>query len=365
MKKVIYYNSTLLKGGTNKYMVELIKSVDKSKFSFDVIIKDGDEVDEFMLNELTELGTNVYCAKGRFKDKILYLKNFFKNHKNEYDIAHINSTGQATGLISFLAKIYGKIKKVIFHSHMGGMDRKKSLIDKFGAFLMFKYSDVLASCSTEASKFMFGENFKNKHEVKVLNNSVDINKFTFNETTRKRVRDELKIKSDSFVIIHVGRFIRLKNQKFLIEVFNEIKKKKSNTMLLFIGDGELLNDCKKQVEELNLTSSVQFLGLKNNVYDYMQAADCFVMPSFYEGLPIVAVEAQASGLPCVLSDNISKETKIADKVDFMSLDASPKEWANAILNYINLERKSGQRFMEQHKFDHKSATLEIEKLYEA
>lgn len=363
MKKVIYYNTTLLKGGTDKYMFELIKNIDKTQFSVDVIVKDGDVFDEFMYNELTAMGTNVYLAKGGFKQRISYLMKFFKEHKNEYDIAHINATSEGTGLISLFAKKFGKVKKVVFHSHMGGIDRKKSIVDKVGTKLMFKHSDVFASCSTEASLFMYGKKFVEKNDVRKLNNSVDTKVFNYYPENRERVRKELNLLESDFVVLHVGRFAKQKNHEMLIDIFNEVVKKTPNSVLLLIGNGELFDVCKSKVENLGLIDKVKFLGLKNNVYDYMQAADCFVMPSVHEGLPIVAVEAQATGLPCVLSANISRETKLSENVNFIGIDEEPLTWADEILKFKNHARVSGENALREHKFDHSSAIKEIENLY--
>ena len=361
--KVIFYNTTLLKGGTDTYMFEVIRNIDKSKFSVDVIIKNGDKVDDFMFDELKKLGANVFLATGSFSARIKYLAKFFKLKKNYYDVAHINATSQGTGLISYFAKHYAKIPKVIFHSHMGGNDHKKDLVDKIGTHLMFKYSDVFTSCSNRASKFMYGENFLKKHEVKILKNSVDTNKFTFDPRIQEKIRLDLNIDKDTFVLLHVGRFAKQKNHKFLIDVFGEVLNKNQKSMLLLIGDGTLFDECKAQVQEMNLSDSVKFLGLKNNVNEYMQAADCFVMTSLHEGLPIVAVEAQATGLPCVLSSNISSETKLSENVEFVDLSLGKNNWAEKIISKKTKERKSGKETLTKHKFDKESAIAEIESLY--
>ena len=365
MKNVVLYNTTLLKGGTDKYMFELAINIDKTKFKVDVIIKNGDVVDSFLYEELKKNGVNVFLAKGSSKSRIAQLKNFFKENRNKFDIAHINATSEGTGLISYYAKKIGKVKKVVFHSHMGGIDRKKTIIDKIGKILMFRYSDVLASCSSLASEFMYGKNYNKKHDVKILKNSVNTNIFTYNEQTRSEMRKSLNLTEDDFVVLHVGRFAKQKNHAKLIDVFNELNERHQNTHLLLIGTGELLEECQQKVEELNLTDKVKFLGVKDNVQDYMQLADCFVMTSLHEGLPIVAVEAQACGLPCVLSSNISKETKLAENVEFVDLNDSSEVWVNEILKHNNKKRTSGEEVLKAHKFDHVSAIKVIEEIYES
>ena len=157
--------------------------------------------------------------------------------------------------------------------------------------------------------------------------------------------------------------MKQKNHHLLIDIFSEVVKRESNSVLLLIGSGEYFEEIKEKVANLNLNYKVEFLGLKDNVYDYMQAADCFVMPSLHEGLPIVAVEAQATGLPCVLSDNISKETKLSESVNFISNEESLAVWASEILKTRDIKRTSGESVLKEHKFDHDSAIKKIEDLY--
>lgn len=357
---VIYYNSTLLKGGTDTYMLDVIRNINKDKFHIDVIIKDGDNVDEFMLNELKSLGSKVVLAKGSFINRMIQLRKFFKTNKNKYQVAHINATSGATGIIAHFAKKNGKIKNIIFHSHMGGNDNGTSFIDKIGTNLIFKNSTTLVSCSKTASSFMFN---KKAADAIVLNNSVDTNKFKFCAKTRKQTRSNLNISNSDFVVLHIGRFTPQKNHKRLIEIFAEILKIEPTSKLILIGDGILYDETKQLAKSLNVDNNVLFMGLQNNVYEFMSAADCFVMPSIHEGLPIVAVEAQANGLPLVLSSNISNETKLASNVEFLSLSNSTKDWAEMILKTKNFERKSGEETIKKHKFDKESAIEVIEKLY--
>lgn len=357
---VIYYNSTLLKGGTDTYMLEVIRNINKEKFQVDVIIKDGDIVDEVMLEQLKSFGSNVFLAKGSFAKRMLFIRNFFKTTKGKYQVCHINATSQGTGIISYFAKKNGKIPKVIFHSHMGGNDHKPSAVDKIGARLMFKHSDKFASCSGEASKFMYG---KDANHAIILNNSVDTEKFKFNKFIRDKLRNELNISNDDFVILHVGRFAPQKNHKQLLSIFSEVLKLEPKAKLILIGDGILFEETKELAKTLEIENSVLFLGLKNNVNEFMSMADCFVMPSIHEGLPIVAVEAQANGLPMILSSNISTETKLADNVEFIDLDAPLETWAKLALESKKHKRHSNCNLLKNLGFDKSSAIKIVEKLY--
>lgn len=366
MKKtnVIYYNSTLSKGGTDMYMLEVVRNIDKSKFQVDVIIKDGDNVDKFMFDELTSHGAEVYLAKGSFYKRIMYLRKFFKTHRGKYDVCHINATSQGTGLVSYFAKNAGKIKKVIFHSHMGGNDHGQSIIDKIGTRLMSRYSTHYASCSNVASQFMYGSKFCEKNNIIKLNNSVDTIKFRYDEKLRKKIRKELQIKDKEFVILHVGRFAEQKNHKRLLGIFRAVLDVEQDAKLLLVGAGELFEKMQAYAQELEIDKNTIFLGLKNNVVDYMNVADCFLMPSWHEGLPIVAVEAQANGLPCVLSGNISRETKLTENVVFVELNDNNEIWAKAILESKNDDRLSAEQVLKSQNFDHSTAIKVIEKLYQ-
>lgn len=362
-RKILYYNSTLLKGGTDVYMLNIIRNINKSKFQVDVIIKDGDRFNQSMLDEIEELGSNVFFAKGTFFSRMKQIKKFFLTHKNEYDLIHINATSGATGLIAYFAKHYGKIQKVIFHSHMGGNDNGKSLVDKFGIWLMKKNTDILAACSMVASDYMFGNKIK-KDKVVLLKNAVDYKFFEYNSSNRRKLREKYNINESDFVILHVGRFVEQKNHKKLIEIFSNLLKKEPSSKLILIGEGLLEEKVKEQVQELNIEQSVMFLGVQNNINEFMSMADCLVMPSFHEGLPIVAVEAQASDLPLILSNNISKETKLTEKVEFISLDESLDVWSDNIIAYKSSKRNSNYDLFKTLGFDKEESIKIIEKLYE-
>ena len=359
---VIYYNSTLLKGGTDVYMLDLIRHIDKEKFQVDVIIKDGDKVDEMMLLELESLGSKVFLAKGSFLKRMLYLRSFFKKNKNKYQVAHINATSQRAGIVAYFAKHNGEIGKIIFHSHMGGNDNGKSFFDKIGFKLMLKNASNFAACSSEAREFMFEKKISDE-KVLILNNSVDTAKFKFDKSVRQEMRDRYGLASEDVAILHVGRFAEQKNHKKLILIFNEYLKERPSAKLFLIGDGVLFDEVVDQVNELEIGERVIFLRLQNNINEFMCMADCLVMPSIHEGLPIVAVEAQASDLPCVFSDAISREAKLIEDVSFVSLLASKSEWCKEINKNIKKDRKSNENLFKKLGFDKESSTKTIEELY--
>lgn len=362
-KRILFYNSTLLRGGTESYILGLIQNLSKDRFDVDLIIKNGDIIDDYYYGELKKVCNNIYLAKGSFFKRIMFLRKFFKTNAGVYDVVHINATSQGAGLISYFAKKIGKAKKVIFHSHMSGNDNKFDMVDRVGNKLLKKYSTDFVACSNLAAEFMFGSEFVKQNKITIFRNSVDTQKFTFNKNIREKLRTSFNLKEDDLVLLHVGRFVPQKNHKFLINVFNEVVKEKPNSYLLLIGEGELLKETKSQVAELGLELNVKFLGLKENVNEFMMMADVFVMPSVHEGLPVVAVEAQSTGLSVVFSKNITTEAKLIDNVKFIGLDESYQIWATEILRIKNNDRHEMSAELKSEGYESHSAAKIVEEFY--
>ena len=204
--------------------------------------------------------------------------------------------------------------------------------------LLKKYATDYFACSKLAGEWLFGKENVENGKVKIIHNAVDYQKFKMNEEVRNSIRKELNIE-DKLVIGHVGRFTNQKNHTFLIDIFNEIHKKNSNSVLMLVGIGEKEDEIKEKVKKLEIEQNVLFMGFQDNVNELMWAMDVFLMPSLYEGLPVVGVEAQATGMPCFMSkDVVTDEVKITEGVKFISLNETAEKWAEEILN-SDLERK--------------------------
>jgi glycosyltransferase involved in cell wall biosynthesis len=164
-----------------------------------------------------------------------------------------------------------------------------------------------------------------------LNNAVNVEEFLFNKEMRQKIRRELNV-HDELVIGHIGRFNKQKNHEFLIDIFKLVVEKRPDAVLVMAGEGNLKPQIEKKVADLGLSSNVRFLGVRSDIANLMQGLDLFLFPSLFEGLPVVLVEAQAAGLKCLISDSITKETNITERIEFASLGESPEEWANKILS---------------------------------
>lgn len=359
---VLYYNGSLSMGGTDRYMLDIVGGCDKNEFSFDLLIKTKENLSEVFFEEAQHYSNKIVFLGKNLISQIFNATKYFIKNCGRYDVFHINATSGSVGIFSFLAKGFGGTKKIIFHSHMGGNDHKKTVVDEVGILLAKICSNTLVACSLVASEYMFGKKKTNENKVFILNNSVDCDKFEFSIQEREKMRENLNLK-DKFVILNVGRMAPQKNHKKLIEVFNTLSKQDENAVLVLVGEGELEKEIKNLTALYSLNEKVVFLGNRSDVNLIMQASDVFVMTSIHEGLPIVAVEAQASSLPLVVSENISKETDIVGNATFISLDETNQLWADAIEKYRNCERVSTKKILAEKGFDRPSAIKIVEQLY--
>lgn len=353
-----------LGGGVESVVMNYYKNIDKNKIQFDFIC-DNDSTN-IPYGEIESLGGKVILIHPYQK--------VFKYHKElkkvlregNYKIVHSHiSTLSVFSL--FAAKCAG-VPVRISHSHSttNKMEKKKNLMKQ----VLRPFSKLFATdymcCSELAGRWLFGDKEYDKGNVYLLNNAIDLEKFKYDEIIRKEKKRELNIDNDTLVIGHVGRFVEQKNHRFLIDIFNEVHKQNNNSILLLAGQGPLMDEIKEKVKTLDLEQNVKFLGQRNDINELYQAFDVFCLPSLYEGLPVVGVEAQATGLLCYLSDDMTKETKVLDSTMFMSLNNSAKEWAdNIFLSFNKFKRKDTKKEISNNNFNIKNESYKLEcKYYE-
>ena len=349
-------------GGVEAVTINYYRNIDKNKVQLDFIC--DEDSTNIPYEEIEKMGGKVIIIPSYSKP--------FKYHKalksvlkeGNYKIIHSNINTLSVFSL-FAAKCAG-VPVRIAHSHSttNKKEKKKNLMKQ----VLRPFSRVFATdymcCSELAGRWLFGNKEYDKGNVYLLNNAIDLDKFKYNESLRKKKRKELGIKDDTLVIGHIGRFVAQKNHGFLIDIFNDIHKKNNNSILLLAGQGPLMEDIKNKVKELNLWDSVKFLGQRNDANELYQAFDVFLLPSLYEGLPVVGVEAQAAGLLCYLSDDMTKETKVLDITKFMSLNNTPEEWANNILDDVKkYKRIDTSKEMTAKNFNIKEEAKKLEEYY--
>lgn len=326
--RVAHIIGKMVGGGVESFIMNYYRNIDRNKIQFDFIIDSDSKV--VPRKEIENLGGRIIEIPP-YQKIFSYIKELKKVLKeNEYKIVH--SHLNALSVFPLYCAYSAKVPVRIAHSHSttNKKEWKKNIIKN----ILKPFSKVFATdyfaCSEHAARWLFGNKTFEQGKVSIIHNAIDVDKFRYNEEIRNKMRKELQIEN-KFVLGHVGRFVQQKNHDFLIDIFSEVYKENKNTVLLLIGDGPLEEKIKEKVNKLNLKDSVYFLGIKENVNEIMQAMDVFVFPSLYEGLGIVLVEAQCSGLPCVVSEEVPKEALILDNIVSINLN-NAIEWKKIILN---------------------------------
>ena len=307
--RVLHFVSTLSRGsGVMSVIMNYYRHIDRDKVQFDFLHFIACE-DSYM-EEIRELGGKIYCIDkpGSSFQSIKQLNSFFRLHAGEYTWLH-NHEVYLTFLLRPIAKRYG-LEKFIVHCHATKYsDKTLNAVRNRILCLPIRFMKVERfACSEAAGKFLYGEKMLKAGNVFIMHNAIDCEKFRFRPEVRERLRKEMGLEG-KFVIGHVGRFERQKNHEFLIEVFAECKKEIDSCILLLIGEGSLRAKIEKKVVEKGLENSILFLTKRNDMEYLYQVMDLFVLPSLYEGLPVACLEAQVSGLKCIVSRTVTDELK--------------------------------------------------------
>ncbi len=349
-------------GGVDKYILSLVNVIDMEKYQVTLLTK---ELDVSVHRDLTAKGIETIqhsSAKNpikQYKD----LKNIMQRQK--YDVVYLNMSTAIIGMGLVAAKNVG-IEKRIVHSHSSGYDSENSvkrvimtILHNIMKRVCFPAATTFIACSEKAGEWMYTSKILKSKDYHVIHNTVSLDEFRFDRDIRERIRKKLNVENKK-VLVHVAGFSYVKNHEFMIRVLKKIVKKDPNTILFLIGRGINEQKIKNQVNELGLEQHVVFTGQVDNVTEYLQAGDIFVLPSYFEGYPISALEAQISGITCILSDTITKESKITAKCNFLPLKTEC--WSEFILQQaIDSNRKTESYAKE---LDNENLNESIMKLWE-
>lgn len=339
--RVLHITETLDAAGIETFLMNLYNGVDCSQVQFDFLTLRNRK--EFYEELIANRGGNKFSINANQTNTIVKvisenigIAKFLK--ENKYDIVHFHFTTPLRAIHLIPPYRYGaKIR--IYHSHTAnviGKSRLKMVVYSLLKKIISKYANNYFACSVPAAEWMFERSIVKNNEYTVVHNGIDTEKFKFSQEARESIRKELGITSEK-VIIHVGRFSKEKNHIFLVEIFRRLVEIDSDYRLVLIGDGTLFAEIAGIIDTYHLKDYVFMLGVRNNIGDYLSAADCFVMPSLFEGLPVSVIEAQCNGLPCVLSASIPREVKLCEDVMFLETTCSD-EWINTIMS-LNFDTK--------------------------
>lgn len=360
--RILQVVTIMNRGGLETMLMNYYRQMDRNEVQFDFMVHRPEEGNYD--KEILELGGKIYrmpqIKPGNYRLYFKLLEEFFID-QTEYKIVH-SHINENSSFVLRAAKKAG-IPCRIAHSHTSNLSIDYKLPFRLYARIgMKENANRFFACSEDAGKWLFGNRYSKSGKVTILRNAINLEEFQYNETTRFDIRNKMDMK-DKLVIGHVGRFNKSKNHEFLIEVFNSIHEKHSNSMLLLIGEGDTRSVIEGKIKKLGLTSAVKFLGLRNDIANLLQAMDLFLFPSFFEGAPVSLIEAQATGLRCVVSDTISKDINLTGLVDFFSLKDTSEMWARKILDFQLLERKETTAQLLKNSFDIETMANGLSKYY--
>ena len=345
------------RGGLETMLMNYYRHIDRSKVQFDFLVHRDFEADYD--REIERLGGRIFHVSRLVPWSRSYraeLMAFFRAHP-EYKIVHVHQDCLSAVALQCAAECGVPVR--IAHSHNSNQDKNlKYLIKRHYMKQIPTFATDFFSCGKAAGDWMFGG-----HSYQILANAIDTAQYRFAPETRRAVRQELRLE-DCCVLGHVGRFHPQKNHSFLLEVFSECLRLNPNARLLLVGGGEGRSEIEAKAKELGLQDKVIFTGVRSDVNRLMQAMDVFVFPSLYEGLPVTMVEAQAAGLPCVISDRVPAECIVTSGlVTSMGVDETAAQWAQHILSRAGTRKTDHGQEIAAAGYDITAAANRLEQFY--
>ncbi len=369
-KRVLIVTESISYGGLNLASVRFQQYLNPDLFECEYCVRRSHlgDLEEVILQQGIKVHHVPDSELNYFKSYRYYKKLFTDNH---YDIVHCHLPF-FSGIVLFAAKQCG-VKKRVAHAHFSQpytdtaiYSRKKQAIAvvyrKVMRLFLKLFCNVKIACGQEAGEFLYGKREFRRHGI-ILNNGILTEDFQYNPKVRSEVRQELGISEDAVVLGHIGQLYSVKNQGFIIDIFKEFLKYNENAYLLLIGDGTDREMLEQKITVLQLNDRVKMLGLRSDANRLYQAMDCFVFPSLHEGFPLTLIEAQASKLPCVVSDAVTEKTKLNENIAFMSIKKTPEDWCQKILELLKIDRSTVDNSNVIQNFDIKSVTKQLEQIY--
>lgn len=363
MKKVLQITSSLARNGTETFIMNVYRHIDRTKVQFDFLLFTEDMGG--FCSEALALGATIYRLPARRKGIIQYyhaLDHFFSQHFREYVAIHFCGCSLTSVLPIYMAKKYGIPIRVI-HSHNSYTQGLHNIIlHELNKYFAARWGTAFLACSDKAADWFYRHTSAFRKYI-IVKNGISIKDFGYNLQVREEYRTRLGLQ-ECFVVGHVGRYTEVKNHIFLLKIFKSLLPLLPQARLMLVGDGELKQQIENQVEaDTDMHGKVLFLENRTDVNKLMQVMDCFVMPSLFEGLPFVLVEAQCAGLKVLCADTISHGVKLTDNLTYMSLNESPECWATQVRSYVGSKRVSVNEVIAESGFSIDQVVTELADLY--
>ncbi|OBS62132.1 glycosyltransferase family 1 protein [Enterococcus mundtii] len=348
VKRVLHFQGRMGKGGAESFMMNMYRNIDRNKIQFDFLIYDDYKDTKDYHDEIKELGGRIFVVTNPKKNLLKYMIEVNRLLKTEkFDVAH-NEVYFGGGINLWLAK-KNNIKIRVAHSHATEDGKGNSfvlkILRKYLHWLLEKNATDFVAVSKEAGESLFGD-----HPYVMVNNGIDFSQYNFSADVTRKFKADLGIDETDFVVGNIGRMEEQKNQLFLLDIFNEILKQNSHSKLVLIGNGSLKDKILNKIQQLDLVENVLYLGERNDIPEMLALMDVFLLPSLYEGLPMVGIEAQASQKKLVLSSTITKDISLTPNVHFVDLEETLEVWAKTVLQkpYTNEKTKELEAFDVSH-----------------
>ncbi len=333
MIRILHSVSNMDRGGIETMLMNYYRHIDRSKVQFDFVCnkqKPG-AYDE----EIQTLGGRLFHSPGLHPLRYFQYINFFKKlvHQHpEYKVLEVHNG--ALGVYALNSGKRAGIPVRIYHAHGQGLNMDYKIVLKWMCKKLLRFNmNHHFTCGLKAGEYYFGKQVMNRGDYVFVHNAIDVDRFVYNEALRNSLRKEYGLEN-AHIVGHVGRFMHQKNHTFLIDVFAEIAMHDDKAVLVLLGDGELQNKMKAKAEHLGIGDRIRMMGNVGNANEWYQAFDLFILPSHWEGLPVVGVEAQAAGLPCLFSSSITSEIKMTGNAQFLDLKSGVKHWAEVSLTLL-------------------------------
>lgn len=356
-------------GGVTSMMINIQKRINREQLNFDYLVfHDTKEPRE---NEVYAMGSKKLVASAddvkwqpkRFFTRLLRIKKVCKD--NNVKVLHYNAD-TPMAVFNILAAKAGGVKYVTIHSHNAGFEDRSNWLARFLCLGLKPLIPIVCNsfwgCSENAAEFLLPEKIISEKKYRVLPNGIELSRFGFQNEIRDSTRRILGVK-DNFVIGHAGRFSTQKNHKFLLEIFKHIYCIDNSAVLILFGVGELLEEIKAEAQKLGISDRVIFYGASSEMEKMYMAMDVFVMPSLHEGLPVTGIEAQASGLPCIFADTITKEVDVTSTSKFLPINDGVDVWVTTIMECKGKARFESLKLLKQKGYDIADTAHTVEEFY--
>lgn len=364
MIRVLHILHSMNRGGAENAIMNYYRHIDRSQIQFDFLLTAQEHT--LFEDEIISLGGRIYkvplLTMAKPWQYIFAVKRFFNSHR-EYRIVHSHTSSKSVIPLG-IAKLSG-IPIRCSHSHNTKTEAgfKGWIRNALMPLLKIVATDELA-CGVDAAKWLYGETAYNNGEITIFKNVIEAEKFRFNDRVRHEIRARYHISDDEIVIGHTARFSAQKNHAFDIDILVALKKKHIKCRLMLLGDGELRNDIINKAIMRKVYDDIIFVGIVSNVYDYEQAFDYFILPSFNEGLPLSIIEAQVSGLPCITSKGlVSVECSVTDLVTYLPIDQGADIWANTVQEPTTFKRKDRWSDIARAGYDAATSAITLQNFY--